>query len=122
VSGEPVGPMPMVWFHDGTKQAYTPPRNTIDPRYVACGAHHPACDCREAEFAEQLAEYRAQINEIEKAAERVLAGHAAYSWRRDPGTGEEVAAHCMCTGCQIARAAHLHAAWLVRDQRQEPEL
>ena len=66
--GTLVGPLPAVRFHDGTRLAYTPPRDTCDPRYVACTEHHVACDCREAEFAEQLAEFRNRLREIEAAA------------------------------------------------------
>ena len=107
MSAELVGPLPTIRFYDGTTQAYTPPRNTVDPRHAACTEHRPACDCREAEFAEDRSECRARLRGIENAAEEILAGHATYSWRREPVTGEEVAAHCMCTGCQIARQGHL---------------
>lgn len=119
---ELVGPVPTIRFHDGTRQAYTPPRDTMDTRYVACTEHRPACDCREALFAEELSERLAMLAEVEKAAEEILAGHPAYSWRLDPVTGEEIAAHCMCTGCQIARRAHLFAAWRVVRRVQDNEL
>lgn len=110
MTGELVGPVPTIRFHDGTRQAYTPPRDTMDNRYVACTEHRPACDCREAWLAEELAERLAMLAEVEKAAEEILAGHPSYSWRVDPETGDETEAHCMCTGCQIARRAHLFAA------------
>lgn len=37
---------------------YRVPANTCDPRWDACRVHHPACDCREAEQAENLNELR----------------------------------------------------------------
>ena len=53
-----VGPLRQITFQDGTKLVYTPPRDTLDPRYRACARHHPACDCREAELSEQIHEGR----------------------------------------------------------------
>lgn len=108
-------------FWDGTRIAYDVPRDTLDKRYAACASHHPACDCREAERSEDLAELRARLDEIEEAALEVLAGHHAYAWRRNPVSDEEEAVHCMCTGCQIARRGHLLAAWTVSDPRPDPE-
>jgi hypothetical protein len=78
---------------------YTPPRDTCDPRFSACTDHHPACDCREAEFAEERQEQRAWHREIQEAFDEVLAGHPLYRTDDTPG--------CQCTGCQIARAAHI---------------
>lgn len=79
---------------------YTPPSNTLDPRYAACIDHHPACDCREAEHAEVVAEIRAELNAVRKAIDSVLAGHLTDTY------GQAITP-CMCTGCQIARAAHI---------------
>lgn len=79
---------------------YTPPKDTLDPRFEACTDHHPACDCREAEFAEDKQERRAWKREVEAAFNEILAGHPTYTRR-------EGDAPCQCTGCQIARAAHI---------------
>lgn len=79
---------------------YDPPVNTLDPRYAACTAHHVACDCREAEFAEHRAEERKHYDELFKICERLLTDHPTEP--NDDGSGG-----CMCTGCQIVRAAHL---------------
>lgn len=83
---------------------YTPPANTCDPRYTACTDHHVACDCREAEFAEQRQERRAETQHQREVFARVLAGHQVIDLNAtNPYTGERAVA-CMCTGCQIARA------------------
>lgn len=89
---ELVGPLPTVAFRGGPenrgwppnpnppKVAYVPPVNTCDPRYAACTEHHVACDCREAEFAEESAERRAERRETQQAFETILAGHATWQW------------------------------------------
>ena len=117
---ELVGPLPVVTFYGGPwdpavsfreylaaspKVAYTPPRNTLDPRYSACTDHHVACDCREAHFAEARAEARMEMENAQKVFNEILAGHDVYSSGRRPG--------CMCTGCQIARhiAPWISTAW-----------
>jgi hypothetical protein len=101
VSAELAGPLPVIRFMDGTRQAYTPPRNTMDIRYAVCSGHHPACDCREAEFAENWGEYRAERQEVMAAFAAELAGHATFPpWRDDPDAPFQV---CSCTGCRIAR-------------------
>lgn len=102
-----VGPLPTVRFYDGTRIVADPPRNTLDPRFIACTDHHLACDCREAEMNESLSEYREMYLAVEKAAREILNGHATKARRRDPFTDEMVELSCQCTGCQIARAAHL---------------
>lgn len=51
-----VGPLPQIRYQDGTREVYTPPADTRDPRYKACMDHRRACDCREAVFAEQMNE------------------------------------------------------------------
>lgn len=69
-----VGPVPVLRFWDGTTVVYTPPRNTLDPRFAVCSEHRPACDCREAEWAEQRAEWRAAAHEarqLEQALEAI---------------------------------------------------
>ena len=99
-----VGPLPTVRFHDGTLTPYAPPKDTCDPRYAACRDHSVACDCREAEQAEQLGEYRARLRGIERAAIDALRGHHTYAYTRDGEIDYEWL--CMCGGCMIARQAH----------------
>jgi hypothetical protein len=81
-----------VQFHDGTQVAYAAPANTLDPRYIACTEHRVACDCREAEQREDLADVNAEFKMLRSAITEILAGHPE---------------GCMCTGCQIARRTHL---------------
>lgn len=81
-----------VQFRDGTCVDYKGPANTLDPRWRACTSHRVACDCREAELREDLAEYNAQLRETRNAIAEICAGHPD---------------GCMCTGCQIARRLHL---------------
>lgn len=97
-----VGPLPTIRFHDGTKVAYDVPRDTMDPRYTPCTDHHPACDCREAEFAEEIGELRGELKGIAKAAREVLRGHPIWVDEGGPNGPREVG--CRCTGCQIVRA------------------
>lgn len=89
---------------NGASVAYTPPANTLDPRYAACTDHHVACDCREAERAEETQEWRLQRAETQAAFDKFLAGHPTYQYddRGRPLPG------CACTGCRIARAAYIH--------------
>lgn len=105
VSTEIVGPLREGVIHFGswpntTALPYVPPANTLDPRYAACADHHPACDCREAEFAEELGEWRLQSRQLKQAIGDVLAGHLTESFHADRTP-------CQCTGCQIVRRAHL---------------
>lgn len=134
-STELVGPLPRVWFRGGTaargiEASWTDPGvavvlteplpiNTLDPRYDWCANHHTACVCREAEMAENLAEYRSMYKDAVDASREILAGHRTFpdtyqrkfvrwdgnrqvwEWEFDP------AAVCSCTGCQIARKAYL---------------
>ncbi len=81
---------------------YTPPRNTLDPRYATCVDHHPACDCREAEFAEEIREWRLQFQEARVAFDRFLVGHP---------TEVDEGVSCQCIGCKIARDAHIWPRW-----------
>ncbi|WP_152185107.1 hypothetical protein [Segeticoccus rhizosphaerae] len=111
---ELVGPLDVVVFGGGgydhalsfgenmarrPKVAYTPPANTLDPRYQACTDHHVACDCREAEFAEDRQERRQNDAMVRQVVDSVLLGHPTY------GDGDSEG--CMCTGCQIVRRAAL---------------
>ena len=103
--------------------AYDVPQDTMDIRYPLCTDHHPACDCREAELAEQLHEYRSEIQRVKKAAARLLVGHrlrdygdlaTQYHSRAEMGgamydklmAGDGPLA-CQCTGCQLVRATEL---------------
>lgn len=112
MSGTLVGPLPTVRFSGGPnldwfnppKIAYTPPKDTCDPRARACTDHHVACDCREAEFAEDRHERRAAAKELQDTIGTVLAGHATMLWTSDGNLSPH---SCQCTGCQIVRAAHL---------------
>lgn len=84
-----------------TAYPYTPPANTLDPRSAACTDHHPACDCREAEFAEERGEQRLDALHLQQAIDEVLAGHLTHVYETDHTP-------CQCTGCQIVRRAHRH--------------
>lgn len=92
-----------VVFRDGTRIDYPVPLNTLDPRYLTCTQHRPACDCREAELAEDRAELNAELKALRRVFRRVLAGHP-----------EE----CACTGCQILRDSRL--SFLVDDTLPGP--
>lgn len=80
------------------------PKNSLDPRYAACVDHRTACDCREAGFAEERAEYRAELDEVRRAFEEMLTGHATWVESADGRWDERL--QCKCTGCQIARRLH----------------
>jgi hypothetical protein len=82
-----------IGFRDGIQLPYEPPKNTLDPRWAACTEHRPACDCREAERAEEISELHAEWNGFRAALKDVLTGHASCC--------------CRCTGCEIARRLHL---------------
>lgn len=86
--------------------AYRVPANTLDPRHAACTQHRVACDCREAEHAEEVGELRAEAREVQSAARRALSGHQLQQpiqpglW--EPSTRIQVPL-CLCSGCVIAR-------------------
>jgi hypothetical protein len=108
-----VGPYRRVWFNNREPRYYDLPRDTLDARYEACFDHHPACDCREASLAERVGEHIGEMKSVAAAFDTVLDGHLT---RAIPG---EVA--CMCTGCQIARLAHMRhsASRKVREAAQQ---
>ncbi|MCW6003930.1 hypothetical protein K1W54_04940 [Micromonospora sp. CPCC 205371] len=111
MSTELVGPVAVVRFRDGTVIPYQPPRDTVDgERWSNCTDHRVACDCREAELAEQIGEYRATLEAAVKACQRILDGHATYAYEDAPDGGQREVG-CMCTGCQIARKVHLLASY-----------
>ena len=97
-----VGPVPTIRFMDGSRQAYDVPRDTLDIRYVTCADHHPACDCREAEFAESFGEFRGERDLIKSAFAAELQDHATFPPWIDDGPDAEFNV-CSCSGCRIAR-------------------
>lgn len=128
MSAELVGPLQPVgyawpWPWKGPRVVHhVPPlpRDTRDPRWMACLDHRTACDCREAEHAEQLNEYAARFDSLTRAAQAELAGHLLrdYSWwdepghRPEPGTPDWQAMcrgdgprSCQCAGCRLIRAS-----------------
>lgn len=97
-----VGPLRKVWFRDDGPYGYDLPTSTLDPRWKACTTHRTACDCREAELAEHIDALRKELRNAESAADRILSGHPTWAYGPDFEP-----AWCECTGCQLARAAHL---------------
>lgn len=97
-----VGPLPTIHFHDGSRVTYAPPKDTCDARYKTCMHHRVACDCREAEFAEEISELRWQLRATQEAFAEVLKGHQTWAYTE---SGEDAFAQCQCTGCQIVRLA-----------------
>ena len=83
------------------------PKNTMDIRYVACGDHRTACDCREAELAEELSELRSERDHLLHVLRQELSGHATWAYldRND----EIPAAECKCTACRIVRRLKYYA-------------
>lgn len=64
--------LPTIRFLDGSTVAYTAPRDTGDLRAALCGNHHPACDCREAMHAEDVAELRGERDRWKAFAEELI--------------------------------------------------
>lgn len=60
-----------VKFSDGTTSDYTPPVNTLDPRYAACTTHRVGCDCREADLREDIADLRIDYGLLRAENERL---------------------------------------------------
>lgn len=110
-------PLPTVHFHDGSRLAYTPPKDTCDARYKTCAHHRVACDCREAEHAEEISELRWQIRTAQQAFAEVLKGHQTWAYTDN---GEDAFAQCQCTGCRIVRLADtgLRSAGQVGSERE----
>lgn len=71
---------------------YRPPRSTMDPRFLACTQHRVACDCREAEHAEEVAELRSEV-ELNRRYEDAIEALAAL---HGPKPGSE---YCAAPGC-----------------------
>ncbi len=103
MTAELVGPLPTIGFYDGTRLAFNVPKSTMDPRFKACRVHRPACDCREAELAEQIAELRSELEAVRRAAREVLAGHPTWAWEDGPYGERQVG--CACSGCRLIRTA-----------------
>lgn len=124
MSTDLVGPLPVIRFADGSRQAYTPPRNTCDIRYATCKDHHPACDCREALHAEDVNEYRAMLREVEQAIIAATADHNV--WAYDRHGQEDPFSACKCPLCAIRRECFVGygdfaTARLDATRRQEAE-
>ncbi|WP_460779884.1 hypothetical protein [Nonomuraea fastidiosa] len=83
------------------------PKNTLDPRWRACRNHHTACDCREAELAEEIAELRSERDLLIRVLREELAEHA--TWAYTTGNERDPVAECKCTGCVIARRLDLYS-------------
>jgi hypothetical protein len=121
VSAALVGPLPVITFADGTRQAYTPPRNTMDIRYAVCSDHHPGCDCREALLAEDIGEYRMMLRDVEQAILAAIKGHQTYAYTGQSDTGwsaEDEFGQCKCPACVIARAAHIGFGECMQQRRE----
>lgn len=103
MTAELVGPVPTIRFRGGAKVAYDRPKDTRDPRWEACTDHRPACDCREAELAEGIAELRAELEAVRRAAREVLAGHPTFAYEDGPNGERPIG--CACSGCRLVRAA-----------------
>lgn len=56
-----------------TEEPGDPPRDTRDIRYQLCTDHHTACDCREAELGEVIAELRSENQNAERNEEMLVA-------------------------------------------------
>jgi hypothetical protein len=128
-SKELVGPLPTVSFGGGPdnysrvwrerpKVAYTVPQDTRDPRYRTCTDHHVACDCREAEMAENINEWRHEYQALKAAVLSRIEGHATTGelyervfnrWENDRQVWDyvETQERCECVACQIARECYL---------------
>ncbi|WP_033338992.1 hypothetical protein [Catenuloplanes japonicus] len=62
-----------VTFSDGSTSDYTPPVNTLDPRYTACADHRVGCDCREADLREDIADLRIEVESLRAENRRLRA-------------------------------------------------
>lgn len=132
-----VGPVPSVSFYggpdryrpgiDAPKIGYVIPTSTRDPRFAACTEHHVACDCREAELAEEIAEFRTEYRRLRDLVYSAVEGHRTWpvsadgqvhhvsdSAQSDPDLlaryryiGVDITAVCSCPICSLIRKAHL---------------
>ncbi|GAB6897699.1 hypothetical protein [Kineosporia succinea] len=79
-----------VRFSDGTRLPADPPRDTRDPRAIACRDHRTGCDCREADLCEAITEARSEAHHAFRAETHlraVLRLHAPRLRRWVTGTG-----------------------------------
>ena len=119
-----VGPLQPVCYANGPVTWHDLPRNTLDVRYAACGNHHLACDCREAQQAEDIGEFAAMWGEIRQVILAAIKGHQTYAFTgtNDTGwSGVDVFAQCKCQACVIARSAHVGYIECMQDHRRDCE-
>lgn len=95
------------------------PTDTMDPRWAACTDHRVACDCREAEMAENLREYRYERDQAALVFNEVLKGHQTFAYTAD-GVRDRFA-ECKCTGCEIARRTYFRTDSNVGEERREAQ-
>lgn len=105
-SYELVGPM-VPFRQQMVAVTSSPPRDTRDPRWRQCTAHHLACDCREAEKNEQIDEMRAELRIVRQALAAAIVGHPTFVY---VDSGPYSQSHrrrrdieCKCIGCDLAR-------------------
>lgn len=115
MTGRLVGPLPTVRFRDGARIVADPPRSTMDLRYVVCSDHRTACDCREAELSEQLADLRYDRDEATRVEQAIAATLRIHS-RNQAG---------YCRGCHNhhpcpTRTLLLPHSWIVRFEESHP--
>jgi hypothetical protein len=119
-----VGPLQPVCYANGPVAWHDLPRNTLDVRYAACGNHHLACDCREAQQAEDIGEFAAMWGEIRRAVLAAIKGHQTYAFTGTDDTGwsgTDEFAQCKCQACVIARSAHVGYIECLQDHRRDCE-
>jgi hypothetical protein len=102
-------PTGTITFYPGggrVRYGYTPPRNTCDLRSILCTDHHPACDCREAMWAENQSEWKWERDERQRTVWAVLQGHQFDypSTIRTEYDRMRFGARCFCSGCVILRS------------------
>lgn len=108
------GPLRAVYYANGVVEYHDLPRDTLDVRYEACGDHHLACWCREAQHAEDVGEYRVMYDNLREAVEEAIKGHPTWSYTRAGEVDE--GGQCKCTACGIARATMTgYSAWARAD-------
>lgn len=104
-------PLRRVYFRGNEVRYADVPRDSRDLRWKACPQHHLACDCREAEHAEELQEFHGEFRYIRQIFDEVLKGHAT--------DGPNDFDRCSCTGCEIARRTYLRTWFKVDDERRD---
>ena len=80
----------------------TPPHDTCDgERWAQCTDHHLACDCREAELAENYSELRHDFNAVSTALRAAIADHPTLVKTRGGNRRRDL--ECRCTACHVVR-------------------